>query len=77
MTNKNFTEEIAAAKISIWSNAAKIALEINAVDLFVQHLVKQYLDEGSRPAVERMLGKELTKFIQQQSIKGMNENKRK
>lgn len=74
MTNRNFTEKIAAAQIGIWSDAAKIALETNDVDLFVQHWVEQYLDEGSRPAVERTLGKELTNFIKQQSSNAMNDD---
>ena len=73
MTNKEFTEQIAAAQMGIWTGAAKIALQFDDVDLFVQHWVEQYLDEGSRPAVERMLNEEQTDFIKQ-TIKGINEH---
>lgn len=73
MTNKEFTEQIAAAQMGIWTGAAKLALQFDDVDLFVQHWVEQYLDEGSRPAVERMLNEEQTDFIKQ-IIKGMNEH---
>ena len=73
MTNKEFTEQIAAEQMGIWTGAAKLALQFDDVDLFVQHWVEQYLDEGSRPAVERMLNEEQTDFIKQ-TIKGTNEH---
>jgi len=59
MTKQAFTEAIRDGELGIWSMAAHSAIESKQVDLFIDHWKEQYVDEGSRPSVERMLGKDL------------------
>jgi hypothetical protein len=60
MTKIEFADAIADANMGLWSTSAYRAIENNQTDLFVDHWREQYEDKGSRPTVERMLGKELT-----------------
>ena len=64
MTKETFTKKCAESKeLGLWQETAKIAIQTNRVDLYIQHWIDQYLDKGSRHSVKNTLTPELLEAL--------------